>query len=364
MRKISVYLFIICITVSIFYRVIALNRGFRFDSDFYILAGCSVLNANGIPIKKFPYEVCLPMDDGGLIVRSRENDSDSFGIKRIDQSGKVVWEILLPFHHLINFSEDKKFIFAIGSEEIMLDDGIWRADIFYKIDVDGKIISEWHMKDNLSVGVIKEFKSLKQVLYKNIKHKKNSSQTKYEIAHSNSIFEILPNDFELKDKRFKRGNIIVSLLGRIIVLDDQLKSILWVSRRAIQAHSVSFQKNGILLFNSESNYRSSVELWDPISESTIFELGFFDQVFFHSTVLGGVRPMANRKYLIWYNHFENWGSISPTPETGIMVVNEKGEAVWRQSYKTEIINNQKREPDQITQAQYINLREFFKNSRL
>lgn len=102
--------------------------------NHHLVVGCRIFSLSGQPLKNFPGQICIYLDNGNLI-SATEN-----AIRLISKDNEIIWEYPGHFHHQVNLSNDKKRILAISSDINSKNNINIREDKFLIMNLDGKVL--------------------------------------------------------------------------------------------------------------------------------------------------------------------------------------------------------------------------------
>ncbi|MCK5347109.1 MAG: aryl-sulfate sulfotransferase, partial [Candidatus Heimdallarchaeota archaeon] len=284
------------------------------------------------------YAELLP--DGNIIAVIKENYRRHIGgiLLRLDWDSNVVWKMHIACHHDFDVLENGN-IMALCREYINNDaiyPGILKSDCIFEVKPIRKpqhfmleyipyvpqILWEWHSDQHALE--LKEFVDIEFPL----KRKPRKNQKRYpprptDWAHINTV-EVLPdNPSAKKDPRFKKGNILISLLcvNTIAVIDRETGKIVWAwgPGELDCQHIPTMLNNGnILIYDNGSNrkYSRVLEL-DPLKEKIVWEYKADPPESFFSVNQGSSQRLPNGNTL-----------ISETRNGRLFEVTLDGEIVW------------------------------------
>jgi hypothetical protein len=292
------------------------------NRNIYLTVDCKIIDHSGNTIRAYPYDQCIFLETGRMLVE----DQDA-SLSYIDENGTTIWKLDIKTHHMFNLSHDKKTILAIGSEDIVVDNTLFRMDVLYRIDWSGKILSKWKVSEN--------FPLLNQLIGLETKNTGTGwfgrSKAKREISHANSIYEIPPNSLEKKLPAFSAGNVIVNLNtmhSKLIILDPDLKKILMVSKPISYVHDAQVLSTGdILLFRNwyhSEKENSQIEYLDPEEQTVRLAISGDEKFNFQSELFGSVQKLADNRYLISFNDRKRNGP----QKCEAHILNKNGSSIW------------------------------------
>jgi hypothetical protein len=244
------------------------------------------------------------------------------------KTDKKIWIKNEPIHHEILITP-KKNIIVFGKETKKYKGRNVDFDTILEYDFDGKLLSTYSMYNNLEnfqkfhkkltldvpkIPFIPEFSK---------RHSKSPWGGFYDYYRLNSM-QVLPlNILGKKDKRFQKGNWLLSCRhgSLIFILDKDSKEIVYsLNQKSIKSqiqgqHSVQMLKNGNLLIFDNGRYRNGsrvIEL-NPINLEIKFEYktdGFFSES-------QGYVQKINSNYL-----------ITESEKGRIFMIDSKKEIIW------------------------------------
>ncbi len=212
--------------------------------DFHLINGCNVMAMNGRPIKIFPGQICIFLEDGSFISASDNH------LRLINKRSEVAWEIPGHFHHQVNLSPDGKRILAISSGIVDVLQKPHRQDRLMIVDLEGKILHEQSAREILEqasqpLTVQPMSLQLQEIM-----------KIQNELSHFNSFYEIPKLSGSGHPSYIKEGNIIVNgTSSGIFILSPDLKKVLHDDQPKVtylqRLHDVQVTSNGnYLIFNN------------------------------------------------------------------------------------------------------------------
>ena len=318
-------------------------------SNLNIISGCRVHGSDSILIRQFNGAFCLFFEDGRYV------SADATRLTLILPNQTQAWTLPGHYHHMLNWSHDRKFILALASRFDKAENGkTERVDVFQKIDLNGKIVNQTDSR--------KVFAALKiQILptpFNWDASAKSAAET--EMSHFNSFYEIPPQKRIPKMKAIRAGNFIASSInsGAVILNEDlqvALAKIEFPTSLHQSLHDVKVTADGeILFFNNErvrdgknQNPRSSVEIIDPLTKKPSFVFMSNPSELFYSWACGGAQEIGNN--LILVSHMTN----------GYYFVERKSGKVARSNILFDRYASANTQPHQQIRAE--NLSEFLKH---
>lgn len=262
------------------------------------------------------------MDMDGNIVHSWQNlsmvlildNNDIVGITnvtigRYGWDSNLIWrKDLFSHHELIETSEGN--IMTISRETHEYKGMNVTFDTIYELSADGKLLSNWSTFENLNY--IKKFHMPSKLdlpkfifdssIYNKIHNK--SGRFFYDYYHINSVQSLPDTEIGKKDKRFQKGNWLVSLsfFDLIVILDKDTKEIVWSwgHGKLDFVHMPRMLDNGnILIFdNGELRGYSRVIELDPIKKKILWKYESNPPESFFSRIAGSAQKLPNGNTLI------------------------------------------------------------------
>ncbi len=297
------------------------------QKNIFLVSDCKIINSQGAVVRKWPFDQCQFLDDGGMIAQG----SDAV-LSHFDKNGRLLWAKNIRSHHMFSLSLDKKTILVFGSEDTKIGNDLYRTDVLYRINLAGEILSEWRVKDDP--------KLLQQLTNSNAKLPRAKTGERWfaytkadlEFSHANSIYEIPPNSVAQKIPAFQSGNILVNLNtfdNRFFIFDPTLQKVLWTSELTQHAHDAQVMPNGKILFfsnwmNSDAEASSIKEL-DPLNNSIDVKFSTLENGDFQSSTYGTVQKLRGQRYLVSFNDRKR---VNPQ-KCEIHVVDITGKSLWR-----------------------------------
>lgn len=271
----------------------------------HISVDCHILNSEGELLRKYQGRLCVFLEDGSYISTTQK------AMTRRDKFGRVLWSIDKFIHHELSLSPDKTKFFYITTDYLDYLGKLTRFDVLNISDLEGKIIKQYRLFDHKE-----EILKLSDVKFEktawHMPDEDNYPGAPYEFSHVNSIQEIPENKLGQTNTAFKQGNFIVSFngLGLILILDHELKNILW-SRKAVNksmfsSHNVLVIPNGNILYfnningNPDDEYTSIDEI-NPLTNEIVWQFKLVGSNFKINKLWGGCQLMEDGNLLITEN---------------------------------------------------------------
>lgn len=238
----------------------------------YRLYENKLIDTEGNIIRKFPTKYINILHKKNIIGQTNYEKAP-WGIW--DKNSKLIWKKNQAIHHDI-FITEKNTILTLEKETQKYKNRLVEFDTIVEYDMKGKKINTISIWENL-----KEFQKQhkkfpldlpKIPLIPLVAKRKEKSPWggNYDYYHANSIQIIPENKSGKKDKRFQKGNIIISFRhgSLIYILDKDTNKIVWnLGQNAIEnniegQHAVQILNNGNLLIFDNGRYRG----WSRIIE--------------------------------------------------------------------------------------------------
>lgn len=354
------------ITKLIILIIIFTNIGFGEDSSIphkipeHNIIECMILDTNGKILKNFGSSRCIFLPDGSLVAGSHN--------KLVFYNPKMMkkWEKKINTHHQLNLSTDLKHILVMSSSVHKIKNENIRFDTLFIYDFDGNIIKQSdlfnHQKDILSK--IKPDRRRTFPIGESLK--KHVPGTNLEFSHANSFYEINENILEAKSPAFKKGNYIINLnlIGLVIVMDSNLKNILWSMPQYTQKglepswHDVSVQKSGLLLVFNNNSYAvnkkisSTIDEVNPITLKKKILYQATAPNYFYSEFSGGIQILPNNNLLL--------NTVTPYGKA-IEIDAKSGKVVW--SMDNPVIDSSTGKPELYQQIRRMDLNSFLEKNQ-
>ncbi len=235
--------------------------------------------------------------------------------------GSRIWELNLTVHHDAAISQNKTYLL---SKEIKMFKGKKvEFDTILVVSDEGKVIEKWSSFDNRE-----KIDSLNKKFIP-LGYNETCIGGEFDYYHINSIQVIPENDLEKKDKRFKKGNWLVSVsyANMVIILDNERKIVWSYGPETLDyIHGPRMLKNGnILVFDNGAtrNYSRVIEInpptkkivWEysPVGSDSFFTyFGGFAQplddggFFITDTENGRVFEINRQKEILWEWYSPKW----------------------------------------------------------
>ena len=136
-----------------------------------ILASCEFYNSVGQVIRKYPGDICVPIENGDLYI------SDTIHLTKLDKYNRIIWSKLEPVHHQMKRSFNKRDLFFISGYYETRDAIPIRQDMIKVIDSSGSILRQFDFSNYLKS---QDPKYIEKYKYKNTWSFNGSDQTFFE----------------------------------------------------------------------------------------------------------------------------------------------------------------------------------------
>lgn len=225
------------------------------------------------------------------------------GLVHLDWHSYLVWSLKRKVHHDVAVKPDGTILVPVHTPLTYKKRRVWFDDLLH-LSSSGKVLGDWSTFDHLddlrkhhepsdldkppSAGPLK----------------RPRSWNGYDYYHLNTI-EVLPKTpLGKRDKRFRAGNLMISLRNTdlIMILDQEDLSVVWTwgPGQLERQHSPTMLKNGnILIFDNGSRRKFSrvIEL-DPSSKRIVWKYVGDPPRSFYSVERGNAQRLANGDTLI------------------------------------------------------------------
>lgn len=314
------------------------------QSDF-LLIRCSIFNSERKLIRSYPGFMCDFAPDGSFVSHGER-------LNYYSPRNELLWSLPGPFHHQVKFSEDQKTILTLGSEVL---NGV-RYDTVVRTDRSGRIEKVFRFS-NFTRDLYRWARRPegRHFLFKD----RHFPGVHWESSHANAIYELPSSNLEDKHTAFKAGNYLVTIsnLGLVVILDRDLKQILWSFSHPEAfygvIHDVQLLPEGRLLvynnaYGKRGQWQTVLEEIDPLSGKVLWRHKPPDK--FAIDAGGGVQKLRNGNIL-----------FSDTSKVGRVVeISPAGEEVWTLTNPFEIPEGQT--PLYIQEAKKRDFSDFLKNN--
>ncbi len=315
---------------------------------------CSIFNNSGELLWDLNNAWCAFFSDGSLVAASRNE------VRYLNKNMSVEWTKKTPIHHQLNLSENKSEILVMTTEYHRFRNKMVAFDRLEVLDRQGKLIKYFSFYENRS-ALLDLVKAQKDVpLWAVDEKRRRRKDVAWEFSHANSFYEMGPNKASIKNKVFNAGNYLVNsnLLNLILVLDKDLKKILWSVEHSQPVggennlHDVQMQTNGkFLVYANRGTVKkySTIDEIDPLTleQKVIYKENPPERFF--ATVCGGVQRINTNQLLI--------SDVTNGPWSYLIDLSQKGKKVWSFQYKFK----QKAKNGTIQQIKRYDLSEFLKH---
>lgn len=275
----------------------ALASDLPISKNSSILANCEFFNLDGIAIRKYPGDLCVPFDNGDLVAMGPTH------LTKFDKRNQVLWSHPEQIHHQMKKSILNNDVLAISSRYTETTKvSPMRHDLIKVIAPDGKTTKQF---DFSTIFSSKEQNARKQ---KRNWHPNWRERRFYEYTHINSISEIVRNS---PGGRPQLHGYIVNdrATRRIFIFDPDLKKVLETYElRHEPKHDVSFLGPDTIIYyanhNADNRHKSYVATYNlKTSEKKILYGNAETQ--FYSTNNGGVQKISDDLFLISHSPAES-----------------------------------------------------------
>lgn len=254
-----------------------------------------------------------------LLVRRNEY------IVKYDSNGNVVWvEGKLPCHHDFTISDDNT-ILALSTEKHKYKGRDIIFDVIMELSCDGDILSRWSTYENLNY--LRQFHGSspldKQADPNTVMHEEDYGD--YDYYHMNSI-QILPaTPIGKEDKRFQKGNWLISLSETrlVLILDKKTRKIVWhwSADEIEDVHMPRMLNNGNILIldngdRGERDFSRVIEL-NPANKEIVWEYTADPPETFFTDFGGSAQRLPNGNTL-----------ITETEKGRVFEITKNKEIVW------------------------------------
>jgi hypothetical protein len=310
-------------------------------SENQIVIDCSIFSPNGELIRTFPGSQCRFLPDGRWISR----DPLTRELILHDTDFKELWRIKAHFHHILTITNNNQ-ILALGSSVHKFRKKLTRFDVLMRINKEGDILARYDFFKNQN-EILKKSNLQESTLYPFDWDNGPLPNVHWEFSHANSIYEIPENPTASQIPAFKKGNIVINVMGldTIFILDPLLNHIVWSFRFTPDSgkslalnHDVQVLPNGHLLIyvnqvlRAEKTFSTLIE-YDPVKAKTIWSYEANPLESFSSKICGGVQVLENNN--VFFSDITN-GSRA-------IEINRDGKRVRSISVESKSIQDAKRE---------------------
>ncbi|MFC1753551.1 arylsulfotransferase family protein [Thermoproteota archaeon] len=308
----------------------------KINNDYSLYDG-KLIDNKGVVITEWPYRYLGIIQKDGTYLAQERYESKEWGKFSFD--GKKIWTSKVPIHHDIIITPSGT-IMTFTKEMHRYKGRNVDFCVIIEFDQAGKEVWRWSSWEHLK-QMKKNHKALEldmpKILFFDIVKAKPTTPWggNYDYYRFNSIQVIPKND--LKDSKFKEGNILVSARhgSMIFILDKDSNEIVWfVCQKDIGIegqHSVQMLENGKLLIFDNGRYRR----WSRIIELDVLtmkvKLVYKSKGFFTESQ-GYVQGLDNGNLLVTESEKGHVFEIAPS-----------GEKVWE--YYHPAIQDKDNSPD-------------------
>lgn len=280
-----------------------------------------LLDMDGKVVKFWPdFTVFVISEDGSLI------GTKDHKISKASWDGALIWQKDTRQHHDISISGDPS-IYFLSTDVHDYQGRKVEFDVVVELSQDGKELCRWssfdHRKELAKLHQPSKLDDPVSDVKPDIYHENRGSGGDYDYYHINSVQSLPETPLSSADKRFKRGNLLISLayFNLIVILDKETSEIVWHwgPEELRYQHAPRMLDNGnILIFDNVGNkgYSRVVEV-DPVSKKILWEYkGNPPEAFF--TAGGG---FAQR--------LDNGNTLVTESNRGhVFEINKEGRIVW------------------------------------
>jgi hypothetical protein len=243
-------------------------------------------------------ETCIILENGNFLCLY----NDEKGLVMLNWNSSIIWKKEGSYHHEIAIYNNKSFL--VPSMELHNYKGRKAYfDLVIELSQNGEEISRWSTYENLDY--LKKFHPYHR-LDDSIKNQEGMDEDEfYDYYHLNSIQVLSETDLGKKDKRFQKGNWLLSFrsVSLVLILDKNTKKIVWSwdSDDLCGQHSPRMLENGnILIYDNgwnKRNYTRVIEL-DPVKKEIVWEYKADPPESFYSRTEGYAQRLPNGNTLI------------------------------------------------------------------
>lgn len=295
--------------------------------------------------QEFEYKYLSTITKKGYLAQ-KEYESNTFGL--FTKDNKPIWKKHLAIHH--DMYPTKKSFFTFSKVNKKYKGRMVDFDTVLEFDYKGNQLGQWSSFDNLT-ELQKHHKKMPldiPFLPTGMKRKTKSPWGGFYDYYRFNSFQLLPkNLLEKNDKRFQKGNWLISARhgSLIFILDKDTKEVVYsLSQKDVEGeiqgqHAVQLLENGNLLIFDNGRYRgwSRIIEINPITKHINFE--YKDDSFFTKS-RGYVQKLPNDNYL-----------ITESEKGRIFEITEDKELVWEYYHPEK--QNDKNYPQSIGKREWI-----------
>ena len=281
-----------------------------------ILANCEFFNLEGVAIRKYAGDLCVPFENGDLILMEYTT------LTKLNKFNQVIWSNPEFAHHQMKksfFNDDVVYISSFYTE----DHGLrLRHDTVKVIDKNGVVKKDFDFSKFFSA------QEKKEKMYKNFWHMSWLNKPFFEYTHINSIYEII--DTDANGTKQLNGYVINDRGTRkVFIIDADLKKVLSVYDFNFEAmHDVSFLNKNTLIYYANSNRlkttKSYIATFNLSNRQHNILYGDSGSDFY-SLNNGGVQQINNDLFLITHSPEESGSYVE--------VVNSQGQVLKKFTLK-------------------------------
>jgi hypothetical protein len=287
----------------IFYNRIKAFEGYTFiGGTLYNMDGKDIHNTLGATL----------FDPINKMFLDRTNDENNYLIK-YDWDENIIWEKNIPTYREMAMGQNNTY-YVISREPKQYMNRSVVFNVFYQLDENGNTLYNW--STFLYLDKIQKFHDTlllddpnREIVVLNrtfwIGSKKRQMGF-HEYYDANSIQEIPSNKWSNTDRKFQKGNLLVSLnaVNLIVIIDKNSSQIVWYygPGNIINPGSPKMLKNGnIILFDNGNDelrpYSRIIEL-NPTNKQIVWEYVGNPKESFYSNIRGTVQRLPNNNTLI------------------------------------------------------------------
>jgi hypothetical protein len=293
-------------------------------SKGYNLYEGKLIDLNGKTLKNWKSTYLSLILPNGNYLAQEYYESKKWGLYTWD--GKPIWEKDFAIHHEILLTP-KNTIITFTKEMHPYKGRNVDFCVIKEFSMDGKEISRWSTWDNLEY--LKKFHPPLELERPKVFFLPETAKRKdaspwggnYDYYRLNSLQIIPENALGKNDKRFQKGNWLISFRhgSMIFILDKDTKKIVWkcinndVKDNIEGIHSPQMLENGNLLIFDNGRYRewSRIIEINPLNYRILFEYKSPD---FFTLSEGHVQKLANGNYLVTESEKGRVFELTPNKE--------------------------------------------------
>lgn len=316
------------------------------DRDFrYFSADCSIFDRSGKIVFHSPEDHCDFASDGKLL--SSVLNTNTLQLR--DRDGSILWTSTEYAHHDLKFSRDEKSFLVITAESIDFRNKRVKSDCFAIRDLNNKPLYRWCLSDHVA-----QLESLGLHFNTVISDDTEEYQTnrlinsKFEISHANSIYEIPKNRLSEKVAALAEGNFLINIYSpsfALIILDREMKNILWAKDLGkvkhngdilrMTTHDIQLTEDGKLLtyvnfFQKNPQADESADFFKQVSLVKIDPItGAIDWLFKEKNPRQDFKSLVHGTVTILKNSNLFYSVVSDaTNKSEVYEISKEGQVVW------------------------------------